>query len=265
MEELSKIGVLEIAIGGGEPLLHKHCLEIFQSITRNEMNLIITTNGSLVNEQLVEALSAIAPLEVRVSFDGGPQLHDSIRGRGAYNKAIAGLSKLIAGRIPASVRLTLSRGGDHELSTLFDDAANIGTKKVKVALTKSIGRATEQGKHLVRAIESGSTSEWLMKLGLKSGILVELSSEDFATSSLPIVDSKLRVLAPHCGAGFETAYISATGNVTACVAMPSQTFGELHTNSFTQVWLGGLATEYRDWARGCNEQRICDACVNKCK
>jgi len=265
IEELASIGVLEIAIGGGEPLLHKHCVEIFQSVTRSGMNLIITTNGSLVNERMADELSAIAPLEVRVSFDGGPNLHDSIRGAGAYNKTMTGLSRLITGHMPATARLTLSSGGDEELPQLFDDLANIGTKKVKIALTKPIGRATDQGRHLVRAIETAKTSQWLMKLGMERGMVVELSSEDFAAPIIPIVDSKLRVQAPHCGAGFETAYISATGGVTACVAMPSQTFGELHESLFLEVWLGQLAVEYRKWATGCNMQRICDACGKKPK
>lgn len=263
INELSSMGVLEIAIGGGEPLLHKHCVEIFQSVTRSGINLIITTNGSLVSELIASELSAIAPLDVRVSFDGGPLLHDSIRGSGAYDKAMTGLSRLITGHVPATARLTLSSGGDEELPQLFDDLANIGTKKMKVALTKPIGRATDQGKHLVRAIETAKTSQWLMKLGMERGMIVELSSEDFAVPVLPIVDSKLRVQAPYCGAGFEMAYISATGRVTACVAMPSQTFGELHNSTFEEVWLGNLAEEYRVWATDCNMQRICDACHNK--
>lgn len=265
VDELANIGTLEVAIGGGEPLLHKHYLQIFKSITRTGMNLTITTNGSLAGENIADELSDVSPLDVRVSFDGGPELHDSIRGNGAYKKAMRGLLNLITAHVPATARLTLSSGGDDELHRLFDDLADIGVKKTKVALTKPIGRATDQGRHLVRAIESAKTSQWLMKLGMERGMLIELSSEDFAAPILPIMDSKLRVQAPHCGAGFETAYISATGRVTACVAMPTQTFGELHGSSFEEVWMSKMAMEYRDWASGLDMQRICDACHKKCK
>lgn len=142
---------------------------------------------------------------------------------------------------------------------------NIGVKKIKVALTKSIGRATSKGSHLVRAIETEETSVWLIRLGIERGILVELSSEDFITNtSFPIIDSKLRIIAPHCGAGFETAHVSAIGNVSACVSMPAYTFGELHTDSFSKIWLGFIASEYRDWVRKHGKQRICDAC-GKCE
>lgn len=264
IEELAGIGVLEIAVGGGEPLIHKDCLTIFKAIVESDMNLVITTNGSAITPQLAESLSALKPLDVRVSFDGGPKLHETVRGKGCYQKAILGLTKLVSAGIACSARLTLSKGGDEEIPVLVDNLANIGVKRIKVALTKPVGRAATKGRHLVRAIETGETSAWPMKLGLEKGMLVELSSEDFMmAASLPIVDSKLRVIAPHCGAGFETAHISANGDVNACVSMLAHTFGELHTASFSEVWLGSVASKYRDWARKRGEQRICDACEKR--
>lgn len=91
IEELASIGVLEIAVGGGEPLIHKDCLKIFETIVKNDMNLIITTNGSIVTSKLANSLFVINPFDVRVSFEGGPKFHEIVRGKNLIKKRLSDL------------------------------------------------------------------------------------------------------------------------------------------------------------------------------
>ena len=260
VNEMAQLGVLELATGGGEPLFHPHWAVLFQSVTDAGMNLIVTTNGLLLTQKAIEKLKHIAPLEIRVSFDGGPALHEHVRGTNTYRRALRGLERLVANQISATARLTLCRGADEGLATLFSDLQAAGVAKVKIAVVKPAGRAaTQAGDHLVGGIPNRDKGPELIKLGEQFGIAVQLSADDFPISIIDARDPKLRDDERlNCGAGFETCYITPTGQILGCVVLPNLGFGELKNQTFRTVWEGKLAREYRQNANGVTTRRLCD-------
>ena len=258
--ELADIGVLEVATAGGEPFVHPEWENIFRHITSAGLNLIITTNGSLLTPNLVDRLKQTKPLEVRVSLDGGPKFHEHIRGSRSYLKAMTGLSNLAKGGLNATARLTLCRGVNEELPTLFEDIASAGVQTAKIAVVKEGGRAaTGTGRHLLGFIPDESAAEKLMSLGKEYGLTVQLSADDFPVTVDKANDPKLRDLErQNCGAGFESCYISPNGELQSCVTMPDLAFGLLHTESFRTAWQGKLAEEFRRLANDSQERRLCD-------
>lgn len=264
--ELAAIGVLELQTSGGEPFAHPDWEQICRHIVGLGMGLIITTNGSLIRPELAETLSELQPTEVRVSFDGGPQLHDHVRGEQAYRKAINGIRLLAQAGINTTARMTLCNGADEELPVLFADLAEAGARRIKIALVKPTGRAaTESGAHLLRPLPEQDEVTWLIELGRQHGLEVQLSADDFPVSYEETNDPKLRDLErKNCGAGFETAYISPKGELLGCVAIPNLGFGELHKTSFLEAWRGNIAETYRRMAMETSERRLCDALCNGC-
>lgn len=257
--EMASLGVLEIATGGGEPLFHSRWPMLFGAVTDSGMNLIITTNGLLLTQSVIRALKAIRPLEVRVSFDGGPKLHEHVRGANTYQRALRGLGRLIDGGISAVARLTLCRDAEHELPILFSDLQGIKATKVKVAIAKPAGRAaTQAGSHLVRGIPDSHTAQKIIHLAGQHGLTVQLSADDFPLSVSDAKDPRLRdAKRQNCGAGLETCYITPRGEILGCVTMPGLGFGQLQTQSFREVWEGKVAQSYRDSAAGISG-RLCD-------
>jgi MoaA/NifB/PqqE/SkfB family radical SAM enzyme len=257
---MAQLGVLELATGGGEPLFHPHWAELFKSVTDAGMNLIVTTNGLLLTQKAIERLKHIAPLEMRVSFDGGPTLHEHVRGANTYRRALRGLERLVVNRFSAAARLTLCRGVDEELPILFSDLQAAGVAKIKIAVVKPAGRAaTQTGSHLVDGIPNSRKAEELVKLGEQFGLAVQLSADDFPISITDAKDPKLRdIERPNCGAGFESCYITPTGQILGCVVLPNLGLGELRNQPFRTVWEGKLAREYRQSASGVTTRRLCD-------
>ena len=130
--EIARIGVLEIATGGGEPLMHPEWASLFQAVTTSGLNLIVTTNGLRLTDLAVRMLKGINPLEIRVSFDGGPFMHEHVRGNNTYKRAMARRSaRLIEANINCTARLTLCRGAEDELPVLFDDLKSIGVLQLR--------------------------------------------------------------------------------------------------------------------------------------
>lgn len=262
IDELAQIGVLEIAVGGGEPMVHPDWELIFKHITDLGMNLIITTNGLLLNDKNLKAIKEINPLEVRISFDGGRNLHNSIRGRDTYDKALKGLQNLIKMGVNTTARFTYCNGANDELESLFADIASNSCNNIKIAMLKKAGRAIHEP-DLMPDMPDVETANWMRSLGEKNGVLVQLSSDDFPIEYLETHDPKLReATRKNCGAGFETCYISPFGQVYSCVTIPTIEFGKLHHQSFISAWQSQTAQKFRTVASACGVCRVCDA-VNK--
>lgn len=262
--ELADIGVLEIAVAGGEPFIHPDWKEILTHVRSVGMNLTVTTNGTLLTPRMVEKLKEIKPLEARVSFEGGPTFHDKVRGRGAYSRAIRGLSNLVESGIKSTARLTLCRGANGDLPVLLDDLTKIGVQTIKAAVVKQAGRAAvESFDEVWNYSPDENAAAWLLALGKEHNLEVQLSADDFPVSSEDANDPKLRCPErTNCGAGFESCYISPNGEVLGCVTMPNFVFGLLHTESFLSVWQGKLAESYRKMAESAKERRLCDSLCN---
>jgi len=91
-KQLKTAGVQKVLLAGGEPLMRSDFPEIIRIAMRNELGVILFTNGTLMNEETVKELAAI-DAEIVFSIDGSnAALHDAIRGvQGAFDRAIAGI------------------------------------------------------------------------------------------------------------------------------------------------------------------------------
>ncbi len=83
-----------ITLFGGEPLLHKDCVEIIRYIHKKNMHCLMITNGSLI-EGVARELVDSGLDELNVSVDGKGAMHDEVRGMpGLYEKIINGLRRV---------------------------------------------------------------------------------------------------------------------------------------------------------------------------
>jgi radical SAM protein with 4Fe4S-binding SPASM domain len=88
-----------IIAGGGEPLFDARWRSFLgeSDLRRNPyLEFAITTNGSLVTDEVLAGLDRFKLLAINVSLDGGtPKVFDRIRGRGAWDRVVANLDRLI--------------------------------------------------------------------------------------------------------------------------------------------------------------------------
>lgn len=84
----------------GEPFLHKDILLLVEYAANLGIKTSLTTNGSLVNEELARKIVKSGLTFIAFSLDSlHPKIHDEIRGvKGTHKKAIQGIRYLIAYR-----------------------------------------------------------------------------------------------------------------------------------------------------------------------
>ncbi len=87
LEEFLELGTRHVSIDGGEPLAHKHIDEIVVWLTDRGITVRMNSNGILVprKKDTVRRLNML-----KISLDGTRENHDSMRGKGAFDRAVQG-------------------------------------------------------------------------------------------------------------------------------------------------------------------------------
>jgi uncharacterized Fe-S cluster-containing radical SAM superfamily protein len=99
IEEAAALGVKEIYFTGGEPFLHPEIVAMLAFALERSPTTVLT-NGTLIDGAMADALAALAAgarysLEIRVSLDDPDRArNDAIRGRGAFDRALAAMRRL---------------------------------------------------------------------------------------------------------------------------------------------------------------------------
>jgi MoaA/NifB/PqqE/SkfB family radical SAM enzyme len=103
--ELWAIGGRWITFGGGEPLLKKGIEDIVRAAKELGFQVFLSTNGTLLPEKAA-VLQWVD--HVNLSLDGGREVHDAVRGPGAYDKTIAAIAVCRRAGVDVSLQCVLS-------------------------------------------------------------------------------------------------------------------------------------------------------------
>jgi MoaA/NifB/PqqE/SkfB family radical SAM enzyme len=82
--QLAEMGCHTVTFTGGEVFVRKDALELMQAACEHGFSILINTNGSLINEAMMQKLEAIRPFiqMVEISFYGATSdIHDRLANR----------------------------------------------------------------------------------------------------------------------------------------------------------------------------------------
>jgi 12,18-didecarboxysiroheme deacetylase len=110
-----------ILFSGGEPLMRGDLPELVEFAVDRGMRAVISTNGTLLTQQIVTLLKKTGISYVGVSLDGMERTHDRFRGvEGAFDMAIKGIRTCIEEGIKVGVRLTMNRKNFSDIPAIFN-------------------------------------------------------------------------------------------------------------------------------------------------
>lgn len=117
---------LTVDISGGEPFLKEDIIEIVKNLTGLGHHLGITTNGSFPEKisKLIKEVENIERINFAVSIDCMENVHDKLRGKNSFNRALESLKILRDNNVNVSVNTTISDLNiDHleQVKTFFSD------------------------------------------------------------------------------------------------------------------------------------------------
>jgi len=120
IRDLAEFGVPVILFSGGEPLLREDLFELADFAREQGIRIALSTNGTLITDEVAKKISNVGFAEVGISLDGVGSNNDRFRGKnGAYQVALEGIRNCVALGLRVSLRLTITRFNYQEIPAIL--------------------------------------------------------------------------------------------------------------------------------------------------
>jgi len=121
LDDLAEFGVPAVLFTGGEPLMRKDVFDLARHASEVGLRPVLSSNGTLIDEQNAERIKAAGFAYVGISLDGIGAVNDRFRGvEGAFERAVRGIRSCVAVGQRVGLRLTLTRHNCEDLERIFD-------------------------------------------------------------------------------------------------------------------------------------------------
>lgn len=138
-------GTEEITFLGGEPSLYPNLNQAIQMVQERGMRARIVTNGQKSFEKFMDASEGPNLPHICFSIDGSnSDMHDAVRGRGAFDRLIHSVSTAHEKGYPTSGIISLARSNADDCERLLELSARLGFQYVNVHYVTNRGFATEE-------------------------------------------------------------------------------------------------------------------------
>jgi radical SAM protein with 4Fe4S-binding SPASM domain len=240
IEELARLHVFSVTVGGGEPLLRKDLFELLEMLTEKNLAARLSTNGYAVTKDTLHKLADLNVFSVQVSVDGLRETHDRFRGRpGAFDRAIRALRLFSEAGYHTFLTATATALNVEEMPALLDLALDLGVSTLKMGPYVPLGRAAQnqallslspqQLQELARIMHRRKEeSDGRIDLQI-DGLFPWLLESAPASSQCPEVG-------PGCSAGTASVTVSYDGNVYPCAYMRDTSAGNVRHELLGDIW-----------------------------
>ena len=111
IDELERMQVFYVNIGGGEPTVRPDFWELVDYATAHHVGVKFSTNGVRITPEVAARLAASDYVDVQISLDGATaEVNDAVRGPGSFAMAIRALENLAdAGFTDAKISVVVTR------------------------------------------------------------------------------------------------------------------------------------------------------------
>ncbi|MGA2925966.1 MAG: mycofactocin radical SAM maturase [Solirubrobacteraceae bacterium] len=264
IDELQRLQVFYVNIGGGEPTVRADFWELVDYATAHQVGVKFSTNGSRITPAVAQRLAASDYVDVQVSVDGATaEINDAVRGVGSFATAVRAMERLAAAGFHGfKLSVVITR---HNAGQLDDFKALADRYHAQLRLTRlrPSGRGADVWDELhPTASQQREVYDWLVAHGeevLTGDSFFHLSAFG---QSLPGLNL--------CGAGRVVCLIDPVGDVYACPFAIHEQFlaGNVREpGGFTHVWRASeLFLELRrpQSAGACASCGLFDRCRGGC-
>ncbi|GAB2840023.1 mycofactocin radical SAM maturase [Actinocorallia aurea] len=244
IDELERMQVFYVNIGGGEPTVRSDFWELLDYATAHHVGVKFSTNGVRITPEAARRLAANDYVDVQISLDGAtPEVNDAVRGPGSYATAIRAMQNLSdAGMKNFKLSVVCTR---HNIPQMDDFKAIADKYGAQLRLTRlrPSGRGADVWDELHPLPgQQRELYDWLIANGdkvLTGDSFFHLSAYGQALPGLNL-----------CGAGRVVCLIDPIGDVYACPFAIHDEFlaGNVRQpGGFAEVWReSGLFQDLRE-------------------
>jgi Fe-coproporphyrin III synthase len=274
-ESLVRLGVREVVLTGGEPLLHRGFEQICLFFRECGIRITLLTTGLLLSKRAAAVAAGVD--QVIVSIDGPEQVHNEVRRvNGAFQLIAKGIQEVRQkkSRMPVHGRSTLQKANHRLLRQTVAGAKSLSLDSISFLATDLTSQAfnRDQVWPILRQDEIALSRAEVTALEDEVESLIRENAADISTRYIAESPSKLRrivrrfkehlgdfsPIAPHCNAPWVSAVVEVDGTVRPCFFHPK--IGTLVGHTLEQVVNGEQAQQFRA-SLDVETNPICQRCV----
>jgi len=264
IDELERMQVFYVNIGGGEPTVRPDFFELVDYATAHHVGVKFSTNGVKLTPEVAERLARNDYLDIQISLDGATaEVNDYVRGPGSYDTAIRAMENLKnAGFANFKLSVVCTSQNIGQLDEFKAIADRYGAQ-LRLTRLRPSGRGADVWDELhPRPEQQRELYDWLVAHGsdvLTGDSFFHLSAFGDALPGLNL-----------CGAGRVVCLIDPVGDVYACPFAIHEEFlaGNVRSEGgFQEVWQHSeLFTRLRQPQSGgaCASCQFFDTCKGGC-
>ncbi|MDD5012028.1 MAG: radical SAM protein [Candidatus Nanoarchaeia archaeon] len=248
-----------IGITGGEPLLREDIFEILGFIRGLEFKTSLTTNGTLLNEKIIEKLTELNLFNINISLESlNEKTHDFFRGKGNFEKTLKNILKMKQALKDNNLKTLLIVE-----TTLTSENLNGAVDLLKFCEENNLkihfGNVVEnlqidyQGNFEKESEYKPKNSEDIDRVF--SFLISHKKNIVNSTAELKMMQNyyKDKKISFKCSATARNIFVNYNGEVKLCQYFPR--VGNIKENSIRNIWHSEKANEQRKIMKNC--KKIC--------
>jgi MoaA/NifB/PqqE/SkfB family radical SAM enzyme len=257
IDEFTSFGCLYLLITGGEALIRKDFADIYAHARASGLIVTIFTNGTLINQDIIELFKDLPPHGVEITLYGATeQTYEKITGiHGAYGKLLKRIDMLLDNQIDVKLKTVVMTHNHHE----YDEMENMAKQRgLKFRLDGAIFPRFD-----------GDRTPLNLRIAPEEIVQMEFSNaERFKTwrnfynrmKDVPKSD-KLYI----CGAGLTNFHIDPYGVLKPCMMVNSVAY-PLKPGRFIDGWhditnrMTMKKCSQKNFCNRCEKQVLCEFC-----
>ncbi|MCD6449504.1 MAG: radical SAM protein [Thermotogaceae bacterium] len=258
MDDLKEMGIWAFDIVGGEPFVKPDIFEVLSYGKEIGLQLMINTNGTLVDRRIIEKLKEANPtVMVGVSLEGATQeLNDFVRGKGSFEKAIRGIKLFVEGGFDPVILHVINKMNWRHFEKMIDLAKKLGVKKIYVDRFIPVGRGVQSKKYL-----DMDDREWVAAIEHVRDVINKYKDE----ITFYIEEN---ITGDPCTAGRSHASILVDGNVVPCGHFRYNKelyMGNIREKPFSEIWNSYDPEKSLPLPEVCSDCPFVKSCYGGCK
>ena len=275
VRQAAEAGVFQMALGGGEPLLHPRLLDMVHLARQNRIVPNLTTNGNLLTLEVATALKKAGLGQAQISLNGASEETNATT-RPNFGQAMAAIEACRTAGLRFGINFLLTRSSLPELEEVIHLGRQVGAATVNLLRPKP---PTTEGTWLQQ--ESPTAADY-RKLSrrlrhLQAGVSHLASSSGNSPSRITIDASLTFLLAQHspqalyhagvwgCSAARKFVTVTQDGDVLPCSHVR---WSDVSGGDVMYAWhesavlarFRALEDVIRGPCRACNTLSLCRGC-----
>jgi MoaA/NifB/PqqE/SkfB family radical SAM enzyme len=131
VQQVAEARTNALMIAGGEPLTSDDLPEMIHEAHQRDLYTVLITNGTLLSLENALCLKEAGLDYVKINLDSAsPEIHDVLRGKGSWEKAVAGVQNAVEVNVNTGISITATQANFREIPKIVQMAKELGCKRV---------------------------------------------------------------------------------------------------------------------------------------